>query len=95
MNNVAPTIMQSMAGFIPSAWTNNTANDAADHFDRMADTIDAEVDYLGITFYVEVNRHSLNCSEITRVDDGICWYYEFSDSARRNIARLVLAGSVQ
>lgn len=69
------------------------ARDAEEHFDAMTDTIDTEVDYLGITFYVEVNRHSRNCSEITRVSDGSCWYYEFSGMARRNIAALAIEGT--
>lgn len=94
MNNVNATIMQSIAPFMPCAWpglmTNNPVADASAHFDALADTFDAEVEYLGITFYVEVNKHSRKASEITRVDDGTDWYYEFSDSARRNIAHLAI-----
>lgn len=91
MNNVSPTIMQlDLVGGM-GMFSNNQVADAADHFDRMADTFTTDVTYCGIDLCVEVNRHSRNAVDIVAVADGSDMYYEFSDMARQNIARLAIA----
>lgn len=91
MNNVSPTIMQlDLVGGM-GMFSNNPVADAERHHDALADNFAAEVTYHGIEFYVEVNRHSRNVSEITQIDTGDCWYYDLSESALRNIANLAIA----
>lgn len=86
--NLNPTIAASLRGYVPSTWTDNPAADAESHYDSL-DTFTTTVTYLGIEFDVDVNKHSLRCKEIFG-PGGDDWFYEFSENARNNIARIAI-----
>lgn len=87
MSNLHPVMAQALAPWI--GYSNNPVADAAKHFDELADTFTTTVEYLGIEFDVEVNKHSLRCQDIIG-PGGEDWFYEFSETARNNIARLAI-----
>ena len=100
MNAVHPTLMDSMAPFMGGVFgtprsagmfSNNPVADAADHFDALADTFDWMVNYIGLELDVTINKHTLRVQEI--YSDGECIYYELSEKARDNIARIAIRES--
>jgi len=89
-----PTIAASLAPFMGSMGTfsNNPVADASDYNDKLADTFWTTVSYLGLEFDVEINRHALRCQDIIG-PDGVDWYYELSEQAHKNIARIAIKES--
>ena len=87
-----PTIAASLAPFMGrGTFSNNPVADAADHNDQQADTFDWEVRYMGLDMIVTINKHTLRAHEIY-TEEG-CIYYELSDKARDNIAKIAIRES--
>ncbi len=89
-----PTIAASLAPFMGSMGTfsNNPVADAEAHNDQQADTFDWEVRYMGLDMIVTINKHTLRAHEIYTEEEG-CIYYELSDKARDNIAKIAIRES--
>jgi len=85
--NLNPAIAASLRGFIPSSWTANPVADASEHFDNLADTFSTDVNYLGLSLTVEVNRAG-HLVDVVATDDGTGWRDELSERALRKILAL-------
>lgn len=72
-------------------FTDNPVADAAEHFDRLADTFNAKVNYLGLSLSVEVDRGG-HMVDVVKEEDGESLHEEFSERALRKILALACEG---
>lgn len=77
----------AICGLKPSAFTGSPTADAEAHFDALADTYMAEVDYLGLNLTVEISR-SGNYIVYILAKDGTDWYERLSEKALLEIRAL-------
>lgn len=72
-----------------SSFTDNPAGDAADHFNKQADTVWQVVELFGINLTVEANIHSRGACAVFD-DDGNDWYDKINAKTLRELAAQAL-----
>ena len=76
---------------MPPAFTSSPTADAEDHFDDLADTWEADVNYLGLKLHIEVSRSGNHIVDLIG-EDGTGWYELLSEKALRQVRKLAEEG---
>ena len=80
-----------ICGMPPAFTSASPTADAEAHFDDLADTFAADVDYLGLKLHIEISRSGNHIVDLIG-EEGTAWYELLSEKALRQIRKLAEEG---